>query len=588
MQPPPTTSQIAAPNKASVAAKSQSSQGISIPKPGTTRGAPPTQISIPIPRPSVSPNRVPPNIYETPVVNPVRREPTNTPAPASQRTPEVIRQIAAPAEPPSPAPSPSPVPRPAAESDEPRAAKRRRISTASEDAAAEVADTRSLGEDAGVDIEADATLSNTMAGPEPPSQIYSQPIRQSIESAQPAKSKKPRISKQAKAKKRALRAEAASIVADAVGARSGKSRKTTKAHPQKQVGTKEPATGGSGDPGKKRQRTKKYKKRERTPEGAEDIQIVPTKVRMSELTGNVRTGSRSSRDKELQVMQEADKDKKKLARKNAREGNTEEPAPRGEETAETAEERLERLAQERRRSPNPNRAVPRTVIIDGQIQLDEASLVIDRHARAARDREVDDVDFIEENELTRRVNSYSWLKVDRSGGWNEALTEQFYEGLRMFGTDFHMISKMFPGRTRHSVKLKFNKEEKINAWRIESTLKGEKLAVDIDEYSKLTNTVFSDPKDLDRQMADDKKKIEEEEAQAKAAMEEAEKERADQAAEEAAANREEDSAEESEGNREKTEYVTMKMKKRMRLKAAREDKRKRKSAPGASSGGVTS
>ena len=526
------------------------------------------------------------------MVNPPNREPTNTSAAASQRTPEVIRQITGTAERPSPAPSP--VPRPGAESDEPRAAKRRRISTAKEDAIAEAAESRTPGEDACVDTEADAPSSSTMPGPEPPSQIYSQPIRQSIESAQPAKSKKPRISKQAKAKKRALRDEAASIVADAVGEHPRKTKKTTKAHPQKQAETirtqqriGESAAGRSGDPVKKRQ-TKKHKKRERTPEGAEDIQIVPTQVTMSELTGNVRTGSRSSRDKELQIMQEADKDKKKLARKNAREGNTEEPAPGNEEPAETAEERLKRLAQERRRSPSPDRAAPRTVIIDGQIQLDEASLVIDRHARAARDREVDDVDFIEENELTRRVNSYSWLKVDRSGGWNEALTEQFYEGLRMFGTDFHMISKMFPGRTRHAVKLKFNKEEKRNAWRIESTLKGEKLAVDIDEYSRLTDTVFSDPKDLDREMADDKKKIEEEEAQAKAAMEEAEKERADHAAREAAANREEDSAEESEGHAEKTDYVTMKMKRRMQKKKGVENWRKRKAAPGASSGGVTS
>lgn len=527
------------------------------------------------------------------MVNPRSQEPTNTPVSVSQRTPEVISQIAAPVERSSPAPSP--VPRPGAPSDDQRAAKRRRISTANEDATTEAAETRSPGEDACVDTEADAPSSNAMAGSEPPSQIYSQPIRQSIESAQPAKTKRPRISKQAKAKKRALRAEAASIVADAVGERPRKSKKTTKANLQKQAetmdpqhGTKEPAAGGSGDPAKKRQSKKKHKKRESTPEGAEDIEIVPAQVTMSELTGNVRTGRRSSRDKELQIMQEADKDKKNLARKNARAADTEEPAPRDAEPAETAEARLERLAQERRRSPSLDRAAPRTVIIDGQIQLDEASLVIDRHARAARDREVDNVDFIEENELTRRVNSSSWLKVDRSGGWNEALTEQFYDGLRMFGTDFNMISKMFPGRTRHAVKLKFNKEEKVNAWRIESTLKGEKLAVDIDEYSKLTDTVFSDPKDLDREMAEDKKKIEEEEAQAKAAMEEAEKERADHAAMEAAANREEDSADESEGNGEKTDYVTMKMKRQMQRKKAKEKWGNRKSAPGASSGGVTS
>lgn len=599
-QLPPTASQIAAQNKASVATNSRASEEISIPKPGITREPCRKRVSGPIPGPSpIAPSHVPPIVREPSGADSASQEPTDaTTTRPLQSSPNEDRP--SPVLVPRPPPAPPQVSRANADQGEQRAAKRRRIGKANEDAASEAAESAAAipGEGTRLSTQADETSQNNIAGPMAPSQIFSQPIRQSIEPAQPTKTKEPRISKQARAKKRAIENAAADIVADAVGERARKPKKRRKAQPEvpaqttgaQQTAEERAAEVVQGAVKKKKPR-KKHKKRASTPEGAEDYQIIPSQVTMSELTGNVRTGRRSSRDKELQVMQEAEKDKKKLARKNAREGNTDEQPSGTEAAAETAEERLERLARERRRSPSYDRAVPNTIIVNGQIQLDESSLVIDRHARAARDRDAEAEDFIEENELTRRVNSLSWLKIDKSGGWNEVLTEQFYDGLRMFGTDFNMISKMFPGRSRHSVKLKFNKEEKLNAWRIESTLKGEKLAVDIDEFSKLSNTTFGDPRELDREMAEDKKKIEAEEAQAKAAMEEAEKERADQAAREAAANREEDSAEESEACGEEPDYVSMKEKRQTRLKNARVQKRKHASknrVGGATSGGVTS
>ena len=475
------------------------------------------------------------------------------------------------------------------------AAKRRRISTSAVVLEPQASDTASHNEDALADTTSEATL-NAATEPATPSQIYSQPIRQSIEPTRAGGAKRSRVSKQAKAKKQAVEARAAEIVEDAVSERPRKDKKARKPRSSRPTRTGEAqqtvdniTTEVVGGEVTKKKSKRKYKKREVTPEGAEDVQINPSQVTMSDLTANVRTGKRSSRDKEIQLMQEADKDKKKLAKKKALEGIAEEPQPPdGEAATETSQERLERLARERRRSPSYDRAVPNTIIVNGQIQLDESTLVIDRHARAARIREVEAEDPVDETELTRRINSASWLKVDKSGGWNEALTDQFYDGLRMFGTDFYMISKMFPGRTRHSVKLKFNKEEKLNGWKIEATLKGEKLPVDLDEFSKVSNTVLSDPKDLDREMDEDRQRIEKEEALAKAALEEAEKERADQAAREAAADGEESSSKENEAGGENSGYVTMKMKQRRKKNARVAAKGKHKALEKSAGGGAMS
>ncbi|GAV61539.1 Myb_DNA-binding domain-containing protein [Cephalotus follicularis] len=44
--------------------------------------------------------------------------------------------------------------------------------------------------------------------------------------------------------------------------------------------------------------------------------------------------------------------------------------------------------------------------------------------------------------------------------WSKQDTELFYEAVRQFGTDFSMIQQLFPGRTRHQVKLKYKKEQR--------------------------------------------------------------------------------------------------------------------------------
>ena len=189
--------------------------------------------------------------------------------------------------------------------------------------------------------------------------------------------------------------------------------------------------------------------------------------------------------------------------------------------------------------------MPETIIIDGQIQIDETSLQIDRHANAAIERDAEQLEGVDESELTRPVNAGSWLKRDKSGQWNEITTNLFYDGLRMFGTDFEMISKMFPGRTRRSVKLKFCKEEKENLQKIEDTLMGATIPVDLDQFSKMSNTVYSDPKELERDLAEDRKRLEEEQGAEKQAMDEMRLQREQEAAAEGAAVADDSSAKEN-------------------------------------------
>lgn len=297
--------------------------------------------------------------------------------------------------------------------------------------------------------------------------------------------------------------------------------------------------GSSKDPKKRGRR----RKRAPTPEGAETTQITPSEVRMMDLCRDGGTGRKSEMEKELEELERAQFIRKK--QRQLKEVMGEAELENQATPLESTEVRQERLAREREQDENVAHNVPNTIIVNGQIQIDETSLEIDRHAAAALERNAEQLDAVDETDMTRKVNSATWLKRDKSGGWNEMLTERFYDGLRMFGTDFEMISKMFPGRTRHKVKLKFCKEEKVNGHRIKATLLGENLAVDLPELEKMAGTEFDDPEELEKDLEEDRIRLQEEIAAEKQAMDEAERERQEQIAAEQAAAENDSSAKEN-------------------------------------------
>ncbi|MCJ1466051.1 hypothetical protein MMC07_004670 [Pseudocyphellaria aurata] len=285
---------------------------------------------------------------------------------------------------------------------------------------------------------------------------------------------------------------------------------------------------GSSDNKKfKRRRTR----REATPEGAEDVRIVPSEMKMSDLCTNFRTGRKSAREVELEKLEKAELIHKKQRKQQQVTGEIDTSG----QASESADQRLERLAREKGNQEEAPRAVPNTIIVDGQIQIDETSLQLDRHANAAEERDAEQLEGVDESELTRCVTQETWGKRDKSGSWNGESTDRFYDGLRMFGTDFGMISKLFPGRTRHSVKLKFCKEEKLDKQNIKRILLGERIPVDMEEYSKISKTTYADPRELERELEEDKKRMEAEHAAEKEAVEEIRRQREAEVAAESAA-----------------------------------------------------
>ncbi|KAJ8104994.1 hypothetical protein ONZ43_g7601 [Nemania bipapillata] len=120
-------------------------------------------------------------------------------------------------------------------------------------------------------------------------------------------------------------------------------------------------------------------------------------------------------------------------------------------------------------------------VVDGQIVVHAASLVVDRH-----NQDMSNLEEVEENDFTNLVNSASFAKrVQAPGNWTDEDTEKFYRLLGMFGTDFETISRLFPGKNRRAIKLKFNKEERIRPNRVNAAMmvRGQKkVNIDIEEY----------------------------------------------------------------------------------------------------------
>ncbi|CAL8582053.1 hypothetical protein XPA_007731 [Xanthoria parietina] len=282
------------------------------------------------------------------------------------------------------------------------------------------------------------------------------------------------------------------------------------------------------------------KEREPTPEEAENETIVPGQVRMADLCRDTRKGKKSDMLKALQ-----ERDKEELVKKQQKElqqlvGN-EAPAEDNERdgAANSAAENANASgpsAVEVERRQELSQHVPGTYVNeDGEIMIDTDSLQVDRHARAAAEREQGQLEAVEENYLSRpAVNSQTYAKREKANSWPEELTDDFYEALRMFGTDFDMIARMLR-KTRRAIKLKFTREERLDPDRINQALRGERIAVDVEDFSRRAGEELKETEEHERMMEEDRKKIEKDAADELRAKEEQDQARNAQAEEERAA-----------------------------------------------------
>ncbi|KAI8720777.1 SANT domain-containing protein [Fusarium sp. LHS14.1] len=243
-----------------------------------------------------------------------------------------------------------------------------------------------------------------------------------------------------------------------------------------------------------------------TPEDSESQVVDLQKLKMSDLTRDLHIGKKFSRHDELRERERRSRLKTKLGTEGSRDSSaTPEASAQGEKTGSPATQ--SGAASPASSGPAPPSG-PQFRIVDGQIVVDQSSLTVDRHARAAAAN--GDMEIVEENDFTRLITSNSFMNTSKLRGpniWTDAETELFYRGLRMFGTDFEMISKMFPGKQRRHVKLKYNREERHCPRRIDAAVVGEKtVKMNLDEYKAFTGSEFEPVENIEAEQ----RKIQEE------------------------------------------------------------------------------
>ncbi|KAK2074435.1 hypothetical protein P8C59_008642 [Phyllachora maydis] len=384
-------------------------------------------------------------------------------------------------------------------------------------------------------------------------------VQQSIEAAGEPESTFAPIPKRGRKRKADV---AATIVASSKRTKKAKKTSNGQARPDEQVAakTKRPrkkrtlrrAVEAGGDEndeegiGTRDERPVKKRKRGRqrsaTPEEAENVKVDITQVKMADLAKDLRIGKKFSRHDELANRERSRRQTYKLKARAKKGGSAAAAA------AATVEAALSGAASSNANDPSASdtngangpgdasgrtkpraggqqssMAAPQFQIIDGQIVLDTRSLQVDRHARAAQ--QAGELEEEVEDEFSRRVTSATYLRRSlKPNQWSEEETALFYTALASFGTDFDTISRMFPGKERRHVKLKFNREERECPNRINAALIGEKTQpmMGIDEYGALTglryedtDTIYAEQRQAEKEFEARQKKREEEEAEEK-------------------------------------------------------------------------
>jgi hypothetical protein len=114
------------------------------------------------------------------------------------------------------------------------------------------------------------------------------------------------------------------------------------------------------------------------------------------------------------------------------------------------------LSENRNNSP-PRNIVPTVHMVDGNIVINQASMV---YVPEANTTQLEQSNISEEAQ--NRVTSASYSRRTPAMRWSVKDTGKFYDLLRQFGTNFSMIEEYFPRRTRRQIKNKFVKEEISN------------------------------------------------------------------------------------------------------------------------------
>ncbi|KAF9358392.1 Transcription factor TFIIIB component B [Mortierella sp. AD094] len=146
-------------------------------------------------------------------------------------------------------------------------------------------------------------------------------------------------------------------------------------------------------------------------------------------------------------------------------------------------------------APQPKTFAPQVRLVDGRIELDVDSLVVD-HDIVEADTNQEPMEYVEESSSTKFVNNSTFSRKIASERWSEKDTNLFYEALAQWGTDFGIICRLFPSKTRIAVRNKYKREDRYNHSRVEEALNSRR-PIDLDKYSKMIGTEFPEVSEED-------------------------------------------------------------------------------------------
>lgn len=115
----------------------------------------------------------------------------------------------------------------------------------------------------------------------------------------------------------------------------------------------------------------------------------------------------------------------------------------------------------------PSRSVstviaPQVRIVGGEIVVDEDTTVMKAEENVNDYSQMDIV-----HDTGRHLTSHAFVKHSGSNRWTADETKQFYDAVSMCGTDFSLMSMLFPNKTREQIKGKYRIEERNNPKKME-------------------------------------------------------------------------------------------------------------------------
>lgn len=129
-----------------------------------------------------------------------------------------------------------------------------------------------------------------------------------------------------------------------------------------------------------------------------------------------------------------------------------------------------------RNTPRPPSTVPSrsvSTVVAPQVRIVKGEIVVDEEATVVKPADDLDNQVLMDivHDTGRHLTSHAFVKMGGPNRWKADETAKFYDALSMCGTDFSLMSMLFPNKTREQIKGKFRVEERTNPKKVETFLK---------------------------------------------------------------------------------------------------------------------